>query len=77
MPVYEYNCKKCGEISEFLVGIQKQEELKCKTCGYSDLEKIFSRSAVREGRSDKSSCAPGEACANFSKCCKGHNCGGH
>lgn len=46
MPIYEYNCKKCNTVSEFLVGISQEEEIKCKKCGSKDVQKIMSRSGV-------------------------------
>lgn len=58
MLIYEYKCKNCGEISEFLVGIGKKEELTCKKCGGKNLERILSTFGVRVGSSstDISSC---------------------
>ena len=47
MPIYEYKCKDCGRISEFLVGVvQDKVEIKCSHCGSKKLEKIFSKSFI-------------------------------
>lgn len=47
MPIYEYQCKKCGRIGEFLVGVgQEKLEIKCKHCGSKNLNKIFSKSNI-------------------------------
>ncbi len=47
MPLYEYQCKKCGTTSEFLVGVgQEQTEIKCRKCGSTELEKIFSKTVI-------------------------------
>ena len=47
MPIYEYQCKDCGEVSEFLVGVtQGKVEITCKHCGSKKLNKIFSKSNV-------------------------------
>ena len=43
MPIYEYKCKKCGEITEILVRRESDEKsVSCKKCGSKKLEKIFS-----------------------------------
>ncbi len=50
MPIYEYQCKSCGKISEFLVGVtQGKAEIKCKHCGSRELNKIFSKSFISTG----------------------------
>ena len=47
MPIYEYKCKDCGQISEFLQGIgTDKSKRKCKHCGSTELSKIFSKSFV-------------------------------
>lgn len=47
MPIYEYRCKECGRVSEFLVGVGKETiEIKCVHCGSKIVEKIFSKSYI-------------------------------
>jgi putative FmdB family regulatory protein len=50
MPIYEYQCRKCGEIFE---KIQKMDEngdsLKCPSCGGSKPQKIFSGFSSSKG----------------------------
>jgi len=57
MPIYEYKCKDCGKISEFLVGVGQQDEeisaegesasgKKCSFCKSKNLEKIISESFI-------------------------------
>ncbi len=47
MPIYEYQCKNCGKVSEYLVGVAQEEiEIKCKLCGSKKLNKIFSKSNI-------------------------------
>jgi len=52
MPIYEYECRDCGKISEFLVGVVKDEvEMLCTHCGSRNLDKILSQSFVaRSGK---------------------------
>ena len=50
MPIYEYRCKDCGKVSEFLVGVSEDApQIKCKFCNSEKLEKIFSKSHVFRG----------------------------
>jgi putative FmdB family regulatory protein len=60
MPIYEYQCKACGRISEFLEGVNQETARvsakgrsasgrKCKYCGSKELSKVFSKSFVSTG----------------------------
>ena len=53
MPIYEYRCKDCGKISEFLI-IRTDETLvpQCKRCKSKKMSRILSR--VRVVRSEES-----------------------
>jgi putative FmdB family regulatory protein len=78
VPIYEYRCSQCGEISEMLVGAGPgTETLSCKHCGSGDLEKILSVSSFtfkdggrapgttccgRDERCDSPPCTTGEIC---------------
>lgn len=52
MPIYEYKCMDCGEVSEVLMGMGSRDEpAKCKHCGSDHVERILSASfiSVRAG----------------------------
>ena len=50
MPIYEYRCKGCGKINEFLIGVgQENIEIRCKFCQSKRLDKIFSQSFISKG----------------------------
>ena len=57
MPIYEYECKKCKEITEILdiTGLKK-EKIKCPACGSYKLEKIFSVTNVGKSKNTTSRC---------------------
>ena len=51
MPIYEYRCVKCGKVSEFLVGVGREDtEIKCKSCGSEELIKLISVSFVSRSK---------------------------
>jgi len=41
MPIFEYKCLKCGQVSEFLVKAGSKKKQKCTKCGSSETEKMF------------------------------------
>lgn len=47
MPIYEYSCKDCSNISEFIVKAGEiGQTLSCKKCGGLNLQKILSVSNI-------------------------------
>ncbi len=60
MPIYEYRCRKCGEVFEKIMKVnEKGDSLKCPRCGEKKPEKILS-SFSSKGSSEvaSSSCGP-------------------
>lgn len=53
MPIYEYQCRKCGEISSFLerVGKIKLWGRKCSRCGSRRLSKVLSSFSTSRSQS--------------------------
>ncbi len=43
MPIYEYSCQSCRRKMSFLVMAQASFQPKCKHCGSTNLEQLFSR----------------------------------
>lgn len=66
MPIYEYRCKSCGEIGEFLVGASEGEgEIICKKCRSTELKKVMSVATFSMGEkrpSGKTCCGQEERC---------------
>jgi len=69
MPLFEYKCKDCGCVFEYLQ-FNKNEKVKCKKCGSAKLEKLISSFAF-SGHSDGEcghshspacSCCPSQGC---------------
>jgi putative FmdB family regulatory protein len=45
MPVYEYQCKKCGREFEYQQRMSDPEKTLCEACGAEALERMISRTA--------------------------------
>jgi len=59
MPVFEYQCSKCGHVSSFLEKAGGRGPHACEKCGSKDTEKVFSTFAARGG----SSSSTGDSCS--------------
>ncbi len=58
MPVYEYECKSCGEKFEQKHGITESDiKVKCPKCGAKEPRRVFSTFAMGSSSSG-GSCAP-------------------
>ena len=73
MPIFEYDCKKCGKVSEILTGVSAIEpEIVCSHCGSRELKKKFSvanfavAGARSSARADAPPCgaSPGDTCGH-------------
>lgn len=50
MPLYEYKCNSCNKVFEHLTtSVKATEEVKCPSCGSSDIKKLISAGVVRTG----------------------------
>ncbi len=67
MPIYEYRCKDCGAISEFIV-FGSDDELYCKSCKSLNLEKLMSVHNTRVSGNSFDVSAPGGCCGSPSSC---------
>ena len=45
MPIYEYECRGCGEVHEFLQKFSDSPKRKCPSCGKLRLKKLISAAA--------------------------------
>lgn len=81
MPIYEYECTICGEISEFLEGITREQSVReCGSCGSKDLMRIMSKSVqsktghIMGSQGGKTCCGREERC-DTAPCDQGAACG--
>jgi putative FmdB family regulatory protein len=55
MPIYEFRCNTCRRrVEVFVQGFSPPTQPSCSHCGGNDLDRIFSRFAVRRSKEDKS-----------------------
>ena len=59
MPIFEYECVKCGHRTEFLEKAGSDAEHKCEKCGSKDLKKVFSTFSAGSSKSGGDSCPTG------------------
>lgn len=55
MPLFEYRCRKCGHVTEFLESPDNDSKHQCEQCGSRNTEKVFSAFAVKGSTSSRSS----------------------
>ena len=75
MPIYEYKCQECGELSEFRIStLSDTEKLTCKNCGSQNLDRkisVPSISSIRSVPSGQTCCGRDQRCSDAGSCC-GH-----
>ena len=71
MPIYEYRCKRCGAISEYLIVTGKDEDILCEDCGSSDMERILSVASFITGAPER---AAGRTCCGREERCETPPC---
>jgi len=54
MPIFEYRCKQCGHVKEFLEKRGAKGGHVCEKCGAKNMQKAFSTFAARSGSASSS-----------------------
>ncbi len=64
MPLYEYQCQECGEVTEVLVSGSGKPDVTCEKCGSKKVDRKFSTFSARiaSGGSDTGSSCPTGTC---------------
>lgn len=71
MPIYDYKCQDCGEISEiFLHGVENAKSISCPVCGSERVEKLFSASYLLQTETR----ARGRTCCGRAERCETPPC---
>jgi putative FmdB family regulatory protein len=70
MPIYEYRCLQCGEISEMFLHGPERQNVQCPVCGSYKLDKLLSASYTL--KTDVST--PGMTCCGRAERCQTPPC---
>ena len=71
MPIYEYRCKDCGTVTEFLTGMGEDAVIACSKCGSVDMERMMSTASFLSRGVDR---APGTTCCGREERCEKPPC---
>ncbi|MCD6451099.1 MAG: zinc ribbon domain-containing protein [Acidobacteria bacterium] len=72
MPIYEYRCRNCGKINEFLIGVsEEKQDLRCRFCGGEALERVLSAPTIGRGGERR---MPGRTCCGREERCETPPC---
>ncbi len=73
MPIYEYRCESCGNVSEYLLGFGDDEQVTCRQCGSRDMSRILSASSFSFQSPGR---MPGKTCCGREERCETPPCSG-
>jgi len=77
MPIYDFRCRECGEVSEYMtLSYSASSTVVCSSCGSRELERLISAPSLlrskastpgttccgREERCETPACSTGEGC---------------
>lgn len=71
MPIYEYQCKKCGAVSEFLISVETEEGVSCQACGSSKVKRVISAPSFVSATVKQ---VPGRTCCGSAERCETPPC---
>ena len=63
MPLYKYQCAKCGHVMEVLEKADTQGRHICEKCGAARMEKMMSAFSVNASPNNSGSCCPTGTCS--------------
>ena len=75
MPIYEYRCKACGQVTEALIrAAGEADAVRCGHCGHGEMDRIYlsAIAPVRVGGGDEDIACCGEqpGCSDPKRCCE-------
>jgi len=71
MPIYQYQCRECGEVSEFLLpDLSASRILTCSACESHNLERLISAPSLLKN----SAATPGKTCCGREERCESPQC---
>jgi putative FmdB family regulatory protein len=71
MPIFEYQCTKCGHHYDVLhLTKEREEDIVCPTCQSAEHKRLMSAPAIMIGHQSSMDCSP-DSCQNPAGCCGG------
>ena len=70
MPIYEYECQECGQVSEVFLRGTDSKDIKCAKCGSKNLKRLVSVSHMIGTHSP----SPGTTCCGRAERCETPPC---
>jgi len=75
MPIYEYRCQACGQVTEALIRTtQEADSVRCERCGDSRLERVYLSPIAPVPAAAKSGgaacCGEQGGCSDPKRCCQ-------
>jgi putative FmdB family regulatory protein len=75
MPIYEYRCQGCGQITEALIRSRSEAaSVRCEHCGDSKLERVYLSTIAPVCSSSKGEevpcCGEQKGCSDPKRCCE-------
>jgi putative FmdB family regulatory protein len=71
MPIYDFRCQECGELSEALLSISSDSRtLACPSCGSQNLERLISAPSLMKEKANP----PGTTCCGRTERCETPPC---
>ena len=70
MPIYEYKCQECGEVSEIFLRSADGQVARCPNCGSHNLDRLLSIPSLLKGGAT----ASGTTCCGRTERCETPPC---
>ena len=75
MPIYEYRCQSCGQITEALIRSRHDAgRVRCEHCGDGRLERVYLSTIapvrISSKREGTPCCGEQEGCSDPKRCCE-------
>jgi len=70
MPIFDYKCQECGEVSEIFVNQAGNKAIICPICGSEKMERLISASYLLQTETR----APGRTCCGRTERCETPPC---
>lgn len=57
MPIFDFECKTCGNKFDLMIANKDKDKVKCPQCGSAEIKQLLSLFATSSGSSSSDSCS--------------------